>query len=76
VLRALEARPELRPQVAACDAPAALGQALQQTGAAAGVRAEAERRLESALAALHQLPESPIRAALEALSRAAVQRSA
>jgi len=76
VLRALEARPELRPQVAACDAPEALGKALQATGVATQVRREVNERLESALAALRELPESPVRVALEALSRAAVDRSA
>jgi octaprenyl-diphosphate synthase len=76
VLRALELRPELRAQVAACDAPESLGKALQATGAGASVRAEVDARLERALAALHELPESPVRAALAALSHAAVRRSA
>lgn len=76
VLRALEKRPELRPLVARGEAPASLGQALQETGVAAPIRAEVEARKDRALAALHALPESPVRAALEALSRAAIERSA
>lgn len=76
VLRALEKRPELRPAVVGGKDLEGLGRALQETGVAAGVRAEVEQRLARAMAALHELPASPIRSALEALSRAAVERRA
>jgi octaprenyl-diphosphate synthase len=76
VLRALEKRPELRPMVARGEHPASLGQALQETGVAAPIRAEVAERTARALAALHELPEGPVRSAIEALSRAAIDRSA
>jgi len=76
VLRALAVRPELWPQVTAGDAPESLGRALQDTGVAAPIRQEIAQRLARALAALHELPDSPVRGALEALSHAAIERSA
>lgn len=74
VLRALDKRPDLRPHVVA-GAPEWLGAALQSTGVTAEVQGEVRKRLDSALEALHQLPDVPLRAALEALARASVERT-
>ncbi len=85
VLRALQKRPELKEHMAAStsdhdadvntDGLASLGRALQETGVAREVQAEARNRLGQAIDALHELPESPLRNTLESLARASVERS-